>query len=51
MNDRKQQILQVAIELIADGGYANLTMRSLARANNITLGALQYHFATIADML
>ncbi len=51
MNDRKQQILQVAIGLIADGGYANLTMRSLARANNITLGALQYHFATIADML
>ncbi len=51
MSERKQQILQVAIELIAEQGYAKLNMRSLARANGITLGALQYHFSTMAEML
>ena len=50
-SDRKQQILQQAVEIIAAEGYAKLSMRSLARASGITLGALQYHFSTWADML
>tara|TARA_B110000881_G_C18468037_1_gene459829 strand:- start:161 stop:787 length:627 start_codon:yes stop_codon:yes gene_type:complete len=50
-SDRKQQILLQAVEIIASEGYAKLSMRSLARASGITLGALQYHFSTWADML
>lgn len=50
-NDRKQQILQEAIGIIASEGYGNLTMRALARASGMKLGALQYHFRTWEDML
>ena len=49
--DRKQQILQQAVEIIAAEGYGKLSMRALARASGITLGALQYHFSTWEDML
>ena len=51
VSDRKQQILQEAIEIIASEGYGNLTMRGLARASDMKLGALQYHFRTWEDML
>ena len=51
LSDRKHQILQAAIEIIASKGYGNLTMRALARASGIKLGALQYHFRTWDDML
>ena len=44
MSERKQQILQTAINMIAAEGYAKLTMRALARASDMKLGALQYHF-------
>jgi AcrR family transcriptional regulator len=49
--DRRNQILKTAIEMIADEGYAGLSMRALARASNIKLGALQYHFRTTDEML
>lgn len=48
---RKQQILQAAIELVADEGYGSLSMRALARASGMKLGALQYHFRTWDDLL
>ncbi len=51
MSERKQQILQTAIEMIADEGYGNLSMRALARASGMKLGALQYHFRTSDEML
>ncbi|MDB4491192.1 TetR/AcrR family transcriptional regulator [Luminiphilus sp.] len=44
--DRKTEILRAAIELIADKGYSSLSMRALARASGLKLGALQYHFRT-----
>ena len=44
--DRKTEILRAAIELIADEGYGSLSMRALARASGLKLGALQYHFRT-----
>lgn len=46
MSQRQQEILQTAIEIIADEGYSSLTMRHLARASGMKLGALQYHFRT-----
>ena len=49
--NRRQEILQIAIELIADQGYSGLTMRSLARAAGMKLGALQYHFRTWDELL
>ena len=51
MSERKQQILEAAIEIIANEGYANLSMRALARASDLKLGALQYHYKTREDML
>jgi AcrR family transcriptional regulator len=45
-DDRKTEILRAAIELIADEGYGSLSMRALARASGMKLGALQYHFRT-----
>jgi AcrR family transcriptional regulator len=51
VSNRKQEILQTAIEIIADEGYAGLSMRALARASGMKLGALQYHFRTTEDML
>ncbi len=51
MSERKQQILQVAIEIIAREGYGKLSMRGLARASGMKLGALQYHFRTWKDLL
>ena len=46
MSQRQQEILQTAIGIIADEGYSSLTMRYLARASGMKLGALQYHFRT-----
>ena len=50
MSERKQEIMQTAIEIIADEGYASLSMRALARAVGMKLGALQYHFRTSDEM-
>jgi AcrR family transcriptional regulator len=51
LSDRKEQILLEAIEILASKGYGKLTMRGLARASGMKLGALQYHFRTWEDML
>jgi AcrR family transcriptional regulator len=50
-SDRKQEILRTAIKIIADEGYGSLSMRALARASNMKLGALQYHFRTWEELL
>lgn len=51
MTDRKQQILQEACGLLAAEGCGAFTMRAVARASGLKLGALQYHFRTRADLL
>ncbi|MCP4805206.1 MAG: TetR/AcrR family transcriptional regulator [Proteobacteria bacterium] len=51
MSTRKQQILQEAVEIVASLGYGALSMRAVARASGIKLGALQYHFRTREDLL
>ena len=51
MTDRKREILSEAIKIIEDEGYGNLSMRALARASGVKLGALQYHFRTRDEML
>ena len=49
--ERRQEILQTAIKIIAEEGYGNLSMRALARASGMKLGALQYHFHIWEDLL
>ena len=49
--DRKEQILLAALEIIATKGFGKLTMRELARASGLKLGALQYHYATWEELL
>ena len=51
MSERQKQILQTAIDIISDEGYSSLTMRHLARASGMKLGALQYHFRTWDQLL
>lgn len=51
LSERKEEILLAAIDIIASEGYGKLTMRALARASGMKLGALQYHFRTWEDML
>lgn len=51
MTERKREILQTAVEMIAVGGYSSLTMRALARACGIKLGTLQFHFRTSDELL
>jgi len=51
MTQRQQEILRAAIDIIANEGYAALSMRALARANCMKLGALQYHFRTAEELM
>jgi len=51
MTKRKHGVLQAAIEIIANEGYANLSMRALARAVDMTPGDLQHYFRTWEDLL
>ncbi len=51
LSDRKHQILQNAVDMVASEGYARLSMRALARASGMKLGALQYHFPTWEALL
>ena len=49
--ERRLEILETAIKIIEDEGYGSLSMRALARASGMKLGALQYHFSTREEML
>lgn len=51
MSERKDQIMRSALDIIATQGYGKLTMRALARASGLKLGALQYHFPTWGNLL
>jgi AcrR family transcriptional regulator len=51
LTERKREIIEEAIEILASEGYAYLTMRAVARASGMKLGALQYHFPTWEDLL
>ncbi len=51
MTERREEILKIAVDIIANQGYARLTMRALARASGMKLGALQYHFRTSEELL
>ena len=51
MTDRKHQILNEAINILVTQGHVGLTMRAVARASGLKLGALQYHYATRLELI
>ena len=51
MTDRKHQILNEAINILVTQGHVGLTMRAVARASDLKLGALQYHYATRLELI
>jgi DNA-binding transcriptional regulator YbjK len=47
---RKQRILDAAIDVIAVHGAAGTTHRLIAEAADVPLGSLTYHFASLEDL-
>jgi TetR/AcrR family transcriptional regulator, regulator of biofilm formation and stress response len=48
--DRKNRILDAAIEVIAEHGVAGTTHRLIAAAADVPLGSLTYHFRSLEDL-
>lgn len=49
--DRRDRLIQVALDVIAEHGIAGITHRRVAQAANVPLGSTTYHFAGIDDLL
>lgn len=47
----RKALLEAAIELLAEAGYASVTTRAVARRAGVTPGALQHHFDGRADLV
>ncbi|WP_432834189.1 TetR/AcrR family transcriptional regulator [Dactylosporangium sp. CA-092794] len=48
--DRKDRIIDAAIEVIAEHGVAGTTHRLIAKAADVPLGSLTYHFTSLEDL-
>ena len=48
--DRVKTILEASEDIFLEGGYQNLTMRSIAQRANISLSNLTYYFKTKDDL-
>lgn len=46
-----ERILRIAIDIIVDEGYGELSMRKIASKAGISLSNLQFHFSTREDLL
>ncbi|MGY1808629.1 TetR/AcrR family transcriptional regulator [Blastococcus sp. SYSU D00669] len=49
--DRRDRLVDVALEVIAEHGVAAASHRAIARAADVPLGSLTYHFSSLADLL
>jgi DNA-binding transcriptional regulator YbjK len=49
--DRKNRIIDAAVDVIADHGVAGTTHRRIAAAADVPLGSLTYHFDGLEDLL
>jgi DNA-binding transcriptional regulator YbjK len=49
--DRKNRIIDAAIDVVADHGVAATTHRRIAAAADVPLGSLTYHFDSLQDLL
>ncbi|MEL6332869.1 MAG: helix-turn-helix domain-containing protein, partial [Cyanobacteria bacterium J06626_26] len=48
--DTKEQLLNVAEQLIAERGYAGTTVRAIATQANANLAAVNYHFGSKEEL-
>ncbi len=48
--DRKDRIIDAAIDVIAEHGVAGTTHRLIAAAADVPLGSLTYHFSSLQDL-
>jgi TetR/AcrR family transcriptional regulator, regulator of biofilm formation and stress response len=48
--DRKDRIIDAAIDVIAEHGVAGTTHRLIAAAADVPLGSLTYHFSSLEDL-
>ncbi|MDO5348674.1 MAG: TetR family transcriptional regulator [Lachnospiraceae bacterium] len=48
---KKEQILAIAIRLFNDKGYANVSLREIAKESGTTIGNLTYHFPQKEDLV
>jgi TetR/AcrR family transcriptional regulator, regulator of biofilm formation and stress response len=48
--DRKDRIIDAAVEVIAEHGVAGTTHRLIAAAADVPLGSLTYHFTSLDDL-
>lgn len=49
--DRRDRIIEATLDLIAELGVGGATYRSIARAAEVPLGSMTYHFPTRDDLL
>jgi len=49
--DRADRLVDVALDVIAEHGVAGASHRAIARAADVPLGAITYHFASLDDLL
>jgi AcrR family transcriptional regulator len=49
--ETRRRILNAAIRCVAEGGYAQATIREIARAADVTSGSLYNYFATKRELL
>ncbi|NEO25717.1 MAG: TetR/AcrR family transcriptional regulator, partial [Kamptonema sp. SIO4C4] len=46
----QQQILDVAVQLFAEKGFAGTTLRNVVNAAKVNLGSVHYHFGSKEDL-
>ncbi|MEO3777500.1 TetR family transcriptional regulator C-terminal domain-containing protein [Micromonospora sp. B11E3] len=49
--DRRQRLVEVTLDVIAEHGVAGTTHRRVAAAADVPLGSVSYHFASLQDLL
>lgn len=49
--DRRDRLVDVTIDVIAEHGLAGLTARRIAAAADVPLGSVTYHFASLDDLV
>jgi DNA-binding transcriptional regulator YbjK len=48
---RRDRLVDTTIDVIAENGVAGATHRAIARAADVPLGSLTYHFGSLTDLL
>ncbi|WP_433064987.1 TetR/AcrR family transcriptional regulator [Dactylosporangium sp. CS-033363] len=49
--DRRQRLVEVTLDVIAQRGVAGTTHRQVARAADVPLGSVTYHFGSLGELL